>query len=498
MKGDSTVNQLTFLYHDILKALDEGKEVRAVFCDISKAFDRVWHPGLLTKLSAAGIQGNLINWFGSNLSDRTKRVVIGNSSSCWTTVEAGVPQGSILGPLLYLLYINDKVTDIQANIRLFADDTSLYIIVEDPASSAVALNLDLSRIISWSKSWLVSFNPSKTECMLFSRKRIKPIHLPLLMEQTSIAHVKTHTHLGLVLSEDAKWSSHISYILEKAWQRIGILRSLKYTLTRSNLEKMYITFIRPLLEYGDIIWDNCSVALKNDIESVQVEAARIVTGATKYCNIDRLLKDLNWESLSQRRKKHSMMQIYKMQNNIAPSYLCNLIPVRTSQAYDLRSQNGIPPVYANTQLYSNSFLPSAIRHWNNLSPDIRNSNSLLEFKKKITQCPTKSCPLFNVGDRKLQIYHSRLRLGCSSLNFDLHRRNITSSPDCICGAIETPSHFLIHCPRYQHIRQHCFTNLPCATTVNNLNGDEHLTYQENTILFLRVQKFIEATKRFDS
>ncbi|KAH3876776.1 hypothetical protein DPMN_000626 [Dreissena polymorpha] len=108
-----------------------------------------------------------------------------------------------------------------------------------------------------------------------------------------------------------------------------------------------------------------------------------------------------------------------------------------------------------------------MRHWNILSPDVTNSNALLEFKRKITQCPTNSCPLFNVGDRRLQIYHSRLRLGCSSLNYDLHRRNMTSSPDCICGAIETPSHSLIHCPRYQHTRQHCFTNLPGATTVNN-------------------------------
>lgn len=150
IKGDSTINQLTFLYNDISKALDEGKEVRAVFCDISKAFDRVWHQGLLYKLSSLGIQGSLLQWFSSYLADRKQRVIVSNTSSTLLNINAGVPQGSILGPLLFLIYINDIVTDIEANIRLFADDTSLYIIVEDPNSSAAILNCDLSKISVWS------------------------------------------------------------------------------------------------------------------------------------------------------------------------------------------------------------------------------------------------------------------------------------------------------------------------------------------------------------
>ncbi len=101
IKGDSTVNQLTYIYNDICKALDEGKEVRAVFCDISKAFDRVWHKGLLYKLSSLGITGSLLDFFSSYLSKRRQRVVYGNSSSSWASINAGVPQGSILGPLLF-------------------------------------------------------------------------------------------------------------------------------------------------------------------------------------------------------------------------------------------------------------------------------------------------------------------------------------------------------------------------------------------------------------
>ena len=144
--GDSTINQLTYMYDTFCSALDSGKEVRAVFCDISKAFDRVWHKGLIRKLKTAGITGTLLKWFKSYLDERKQRVVIPGAKSDWTFIQAGVPQGSILGPLLFLIFINDIVTEIGSNIRLFADDTSLYIIVEHPDTAALCLNNDLQTI----------------------------------------------------------------------------------------------------------------------------------------------------------------------------------------------------------------------------------------------------------------------------------------------------------------------------------------------------------------
>ena len=181
--GDSTVNQLVDIYNTFCKALDEGKEVRAIFCDVSKAFDRVWHKGLLYKLQTIGISGPLLAWFKDYLDNRRQRVVLPGAVSGWTSLKAGVPQGSILGPLLFLVYINDIVEDIHSTIRLFADDTSLYIIVEDPLRAADQLNSDLAKIHLWANKWLVSFNPSKSESIIFSRKQIKPFHPPVKMNQ---------------------------------------------------------------------------------------------------------------------------------------------------------------------------------------------------------------------------------------------------------------------------------------------------------------------------
>ena len=150
------MNQLIDIYNTFCKALDEGKEVRAVFCDVSKAFDRVWHKGLLYQLKRAGTTGSLLSWFTNYLKNRSQRVNLPEACSGWKSIKAGVPLGSILGLLLFLVYINDIVVEaIHCKIRLFADDTSLYIIVDNQAEAAQMLNSDMEKINQWAKRWLV-------------------------------------------------------------------------------------------------------------------------------------------------------------------------------------------------------------------------------------------------------------------------------------------------------------------------------------------------------
>ena len=303
--------------------------------------------------------GDALAWFKNYLSDRKQRVVLPSTVSNWTLLRAGVPQGSILGPLLFLLYINDIVTDIGSHIRLFADDTSLFIIVDNPITAANCLNTDLNKISRWAETWLVTFNPTKTEALLFSRKLNKPQHPPLLMQSYQIAEVNTHKHLGLYLSNDCTWHHHINYIKDKAWFRINIMRKLKFKLDRKSLEIIYTTFIRPILEYGDVIWDNCTQYEKLELEKIQNEAARIATGTTKLVSLNSLYKEICWETLETRRNNHKMTLFYKMVKSITPLYLSTLVPhsVSNMSRYNLRNSNDLQSLDARTNQYYTSFLP---------------------------------------------------------------------------------------------------------------------------------------------
>ena len=500
--GDSTINQLTYLYNTFCHALDDGKEVRAVFCDISKAFDRVWHIGLLHKLQAAGVTGEVLAWFKSYLSDRKQRVIVPGAASDWKYIRAGVPQGSILGPLLFLLYINDIVNDIGSNIRLFADDTSLFIIVENPVTAAASLNTDLDRISQWAATWLVSFNPSKTESLLVSRKINKYHHPPLFMQDCQITEVESHKHLGLYLSNDCTWHEHINYITEKAWYRINILRKLKFNLDRKSLETIYLTFIRPLLEYGDIIWDNCTQQEKTELDKIQNEAARIATGATKLVSVDALYKEIGWETLEQRRNNHKLTLFYKMMNSLTPLYLTSLVPqpVSNLSRYNLRNSNDLQSINARTKQYYHSFLPCTVRAWNNLPVETKQSASLQCFKNSLKKNTETQVPKhYYFGSRRAQILHTRLRTNCSSLNLHLFLKNITESPLCRCGSIENTEHFFLYCRYHQAQPDELISVIrPYHVPTTNLflYGDDNLSEHTNKLIFESVQTFIIGTKRF--
>ena len=472
-----------------------------MFCDISKAFDRVWHEGLIYKLKSAGVLGDALRWFQSFLSGRRQRVVLPGSFSEWVYIKAGVPQGSILGPLLFLLYINDIVKNIGSNIRLFADDTSLFIIVDNPTTAALCFNSDLEKLSRWAAIWLVTFNPSKNESLVISRKINKPIHPPLYMQNVQIQEVSSHKHLGLYFSNDCSWQQHIDYIKQKAWFRIHIMRKLKFKLDRKSLETIYLTFIRPLLEYKDVICDNCTQYEKNELDKIQNEAARITTGTTKLVSLDNLYKKVRWQTLHRRRQDHKFTLFYKMFNQLTPVYLSSLIPqqVNAISHHNLRNSNDIHTIRSNTSLYHNSFLPSTLRQWNSLPVEVRQLNTLSSFKtflkKDLQSVPTYYC----CGSRKAQIRHARLRTGCSSLNMDLFHKNITESPLCRCGSIEDTQHYFFHCRFYQGPRN---TLLNACTTYQNpslsllLFGSSTLSLEANIAILEHVHKYILDNKRF--
>lgn len=215
------------------------------------------------------------------------------------------------------------------------------------------------------KKWLVTFNPQKTESLLLSRKINKPFHPPILMNDQVINEVDKHKHLGVILENNCNWHKHIDMITTKAWQRIYIMRKLKFLLDRNSLQSLYFAFIRPILEYADAVWSNCTKYAEDELEIVQLEA----TGTTKLVSIENLYKETGWEKLNIRRKQHRLTLFYKMIHSLAPPYLSSLLPplVGEISRYNLRNNNQYQTLDCKSKLYYNSFLPSVVRDWNSLN-----------------------------------------------------------------------------------------------------------------------------------
>ena len=400
------------------------------------------------------------------------------------------------------------LADIENSIDL-AYDTNIGNIVitgdfnDFPDSAAQILNVDLERIAHWAAMWLVNFNPNKNEAMLISRKIHRINHPVLYFNHIPIEEVQTHKHLGVYISDKCDWQAHLEYIQAKAWSRVHLLRSLKFVLDRKSLQTMYFTFIRPILEYADVVWDNCTQQQMNDLEKIQIEAGRIVSGATKLVALDRLYQELGWLKLSERRKLHKLYLFYKMENGLATDYLAELIPphVRDETSYSLRNADNLRQIHASSRSYYDSFLPSTIREWNKLPDDIKSTPSLLSFKHKLEKETSKTPKYYYCGDRISQILHTRLRTGCSALRYYLYNRNLVPDALCSCGNVENNFHFLLECQRYNVMRREMLQTVSRFTDVSEmvlLFGDSNLSDTNNQLVFKAVHRYIYQTKRFSS
>ena len=232
------------VFLDISKAFDKvwhakHLEVRSVFLAISKAFDKVWHKGLLYKLKSMGISGDLL---------RIQRVILNGQTSSWRPVLAGAPQGSILGPLPFLVYINDLPNELKSNAKLFADDTSLFTIIKDKQESAYFPNKDQSLISKWDFNWKMLFNPDTNKPaqeVLFSRKKKTQNHPNISLNNIQVERVSHQKHQGIILDEKLNFKEHIDSTILKVNRGIAVIKKLRYSLPRKSLITIYKAILRP-------------------------------------------------------------------------------------------------------------------------------------------------------------------------------------------------------------------------------------------------------------
>lgn len=500
LPGRSTVTQLLEVYHHLCSTLNAGKEIRVVFLDISKAFDKVWHPGLLYKLEMCGISGNLLGWFKSYLSDRSQRVIVNGKTSDWCEITAGVPQGSVLGPLLFLIYINDIVNTVShCKIRMFADDTCLFLQVDDRIEAAALLNEDIQSIYNWSNDWLIQFSPPKTKSLTISNKADVALNPTLHFNLHPIEEVKSHIYLGVRLCSNLQWGAHIRDVTLKARKKLNVLTYFKFKLSRKSLETIYESFILPTMEYANIVWGGTSDVDLAKLEKIHVDAMRCITGATARSNIANLYTDTQWYSTKDRICNNIQTMMFKIKNNLAPNDLKVLIPIPNVNNYNLRNKQALQNPFCRLQLFKRSFIPTGIRQWNNLAAEIKLLSTVHTFKQHIR---TKSRTLlFYYGKRWPSIHHTRMRIGCSKLNYDLcSNLHVINDMSCLCGSpIENASHFFFTCPLFiiERVKlMQSLPNMPDLTCDDLLNGNEQLTLDHNQAIFQAVHEFIVETKRF--
>ncbi len=505
--GDSTINQLIAICNNLYKCTDIGNEMIGVFLDLTKAFDKVWHDGLLYKLQKIGVGGKIFDLLKSYLSNRKQLVTLPGCQSNVKQLHAGVPQGSVLGPLLFLIYINDIIREVECGSFLFADDTSLFqeIVKGNIIDTTAKINNNLSKISKWAKDWLVQINPSKTVVVLFSRKRSPTKLLPIYLGDQLLKSVQSHKHLGLIFSSDLTWTNHIDSLVSKANRRLGMAKRFKYKWSRKVLESCYFTFIRPILEYGCIIFDSCTQADAKKLESVQLEAARLCTGAKKCTSHEPLYSELGWMKLQERRYIAKLTKMYCIVNKLAPFYLYELIEeFKTLNNRSTRASNrgdfNIPR--CKTVLYKNSFLIDALTLWNNTQIDVRHKPSLASLKRALQSKFEKSPNLFNhETNRHNQVAFMQLRLGFSNLNDHLFKKGCVTDRSCSCGfEREDTRHFMLHCNQYDTQRivlQNKLSDFNVNLTIKLLlYGSDNLSEQQNMHIFNCVYDYIEQSKRF--
>ena len=417
--------------------------------------------------------------------------------------------------MFFLIYINDLPNGLQSNPKLFADDTSLFSIVNDITLSSAELNQDLAKVSAWANQWKMSFNPDPSKQakeVIFSHKINKPLHPNLIFNNVPVDQVSSQKHLGMILDDKLNFNEHFKSIISKVSRSIALLRKLRIFLPRSSLITIYKSFIRPHLDYGDILYDQAfNNSFHAKLESIQYKASNAILGTINGSNREKVYQELGLESLQSRRWMRKLFMFYKISKDLVPIYLSDLLP-KVEKSYNLRNSNDIPLIKVKHNFFTNSFLHSSIIEWNKLNIDIRNSINLNIFKEKIIKfVRPESNSIFGIHNSQGIKYLSRLRVGLSHLREHKFKHGFldTINPLCSCWqSVESTKHFFLHCTFFINSRAILLQRISIIdNSILNENDDsiiETLLFGRKKFEFLTNKSIIESvvdyilsTERFD-
>ena len=383
MKSRSCQTNLLEFMDFVTEKIDNGESVDIVYLDYSKAFDKISHQKLITKLKAHGISGKVADWVKEWLTDRKQYVVIDGFESGVIYVISGVPQGSVLGPILFIIYINDidEVVKKIEIIKKFADDTKGAKVVKDQ-TDADDMQRTLEELSQWSKKWSMDFNINKCKIMHVGRSNPK---FNYQINGVDLTVVEAERDVGVCITSNLKPSKHCQESVGKARGVLGKITRCFHYRDREVFLRLYKQYVRPHLEFCSSVWSPWSTADINALEDVQVKAVRMISGLRSN-DYQGKLAELNLWSLAKRREMYDLVQMYKIANNIG-NVKCNLIFQKDLPRNRTRNQNEpLNLVKQNSRLdcRKNFYTNRIVNAWNSVPSNIKHSTTVKSFKSRLT------------------------------------------------------------------------------------------------------------------
>jgi hypothetical protein len=357
--------------------LDSGAPIDVIYLDFRKAFDTVPHQRLISKLKAYGIKGKLLGWISDFLSGRSQRVVVNGSLSSWASIFSGIPQGSVLGPILFVIFINDLPDVVNSSIKIFADDTKLFRALSS-SEDEVILQQDLDSLMAWSQKWQLGFNRSKCEVLHLGRVNHR---LDYQMGDSMLNTTSCVKDLGVFIDEDLKFHQHVAMAVNKASRMLGLVRATFTCLDETTVPRLFTTMVRPHLEYGNFIWHPRFRRDKVEVEKIQRRATKLVPNL-KHLPYEDRIRVLSLPSLEYRRRRGDMLQVFKIMNGIDrinPGIFFSENSESSTRGHDQK----FVKKHARLGVRQSVFSQRVVNDWNSLPVNVIHSPSLNAFKSSL-------------------------------------------------------------------------------------------------------------------